>query len=77
MIDRPSSAFSHKSLRKCVTFQPLAPDVQCRMWTALAEVGLNVNEGSFAHEAEHTWTIDIETEVGRLMYLRMRRSRSR
>lgn len=60
---------SLKSLRKCLTLESLAPDVECRTWTALAEVGMNAIDGGFAHKPEHTWAIGIEKEVGSLVYL--------
>lgn len=61
----PLSLFlSLRALRTCLEFKTLTPDVECRAWTGLAEVGLRVINSGFTTSGEHVWANGIEAEVG-------------
>lgn len=36
-----------RSLRRCLAFPAIAPDIECHAWTSLAEVGMRVMESGF------------------------------
>ena len=54
------------SLRKCLALQGLPPEIECRAWTGLAEIGMKVIHGGFHENESHPWARDIEAEVGML-----------
>ncbi|OAX38109.1 hypothetical protein K503DRAFT_741672 [Rhizopogon vinicolor AM-OR11-026] len=55
---------SLRALRQCLALPALAPDVECRAWTNLAEVGMRVMENGFcAAEAGCDWAIGVDAEV--------------
>ncbi|EGO18936.1 hypothetical protein SERLADRAFT_418607 [Serpula lacrymans var. lacrymans S7.9] len=51
------------SLRRCLALKTLNPDVECRAWTALAEVGMKVVAGGFSQSDDYPWARGTETEV--------------
>lgn len=51
------------ALRKCLTLKALTPDLECRAWSALAEVGFRVVGGGFSTSADHMWANGVDTEV--------------
>jgi len=57
-----SLCLSLLSLRKCLTLV-LNPDVECRAWTAFAEIGMTVIGGGFHTSTEHPWAKGIDIEV--------------
>ena len=58
-----SLVLSLTALRKCLTFPALPPDIECRAWTGLAELGMRVISGGFSQSEEHDWARGIEQEV--------------
>ncbi|KAH7924786.1 hypothetical protein BV22DRAFT_1034747 [Leucogyrophana mollusca] len=64
-----SLCISQRSLRQCLGLKALNPDVECRAWTALAEIGMKVIEGGFSESDEHPWArgteIEVETAIGK------------
>lgn len=55
---------SLRALRQCLALPALAPDLECRAWTSLAEVGMRVMESGFcAAEAGCDWAMGIDVEV--------------
>ncbi|KAH7914523.1 hypothetical protein BJ138DRAFT_1143607 [Hygrophoropsis aurantiaca] len=58
-----SLCVSQHSLRQCLNLKALNPDVECRAWTALAEIGMKVIEGGFSENDEHPWAKGVELEV--------------
>ncbi|KAF9219378.1 hypothetical protein BS17DRAFT_740799 [Gyrodon lividus] len=54
---------SLKALRTCLELKTLTPDVECRAWTGLAEVGLRAIESGFSKSGEHDWANGLEAEV--------------
>lgn len=66
----PSLALSLAALRRCLALRSLDPDVECRAWTALAEVGMLVVGGGFSQRVEeHTWAQGVELEVCSMLLL--------
>ncbi|TBU25863.1 hypothetical protein BD311DRAFT_867198 [Dichomitus squalens] len=58
-----SLIISLAALRKCLTLPALPPDIECRAWTGLAELGMRVIGGGFSQSEEHGWARGIEQEV--------------
>ncbi|KAK0436222.1 hypothetical protein EV421DRAFT_1981243 [Armillaria borealis] len=58
-----SLCLSLLALRRCLTLPNLTPEVECRAWTALVEVGMLVIGGGFSQNDDHLWTRGIEIEV--------------
>ncbi|KAI9069691.1 hypothetical protein FKP32DRAFT_1586700 [Trametes sanguinea] len=58
-----SLILSLKALRKCLSLPALLPDIECRAWTGLAELGMRVIAGGFSQSEEHPWAHGIESEV--------------
>ncbi|OSD01133.1 hypothetical protein PYCCODRAFT_1468829 [Trametes coccinea BRFM310] len=58
-----SLVLSLKALRKCLSLPALLPDIECRAWTGLAELGMRVIAGGFSQSQEHPWANGIESEV--------------
>jgi hypothetical protein len=60
---------SLRSLRQCLSLPAIAPDIECRAWTSLAEVGMRVMESGFcSQEGECDWAVGIHAEVCQLLY---------
>ena len=53
------------ALRRCLLMRALSPEIECRAWTTLAQVGMQViGSRLFASSHErHAWARDIEAEV--------------
>lgn len=58
-----SLQLSLTALRKCLVFPDLTPEMQCRAWMGLAEVGMNVIGGGFTRDQRCVWARDVEAEV--------------
>ncbi|KAI0640309.1 hypothetical protein C8Q77DRAFT_1085911 [Trametes polyzona] len=58
-----SLVLSLTSLRKCLALPALPPDIECRAWMGLAELGMRVIAGGFSQSEEHEWARGIESEV--------------
>ncbi|KAH9830402.1 uncharacterized protein C8Q71DRAFT_785481 [Rhodofomes roseus] len=63
----PSLVLSLTALRKCLTLQGLSPEIECRAWTGLAEVGMKVISGGLSQDEGHPWAQGIEAEVEKAM----------
>ena len=63
----PSLMLSLTALRKCLTLPALSPEIECRAWTGLAEIGMKVISGGLSQSEDHPWASGIEAEV-RLLY---------
>ncbi|KAI0275428.1 hypothetical protein BC834DRAFT_852822 [Gloeopeniophorella convolvens] len=63
-INHPHALYlSLKSVRQCLALGTLSPEIECRAWAALAEIGMNVIDGGFSHHPDHAWAHGIESEV--------------
>jgi len=53
------------ALRRCLLMRALSPEVECRAWTTLAQVGLQVigSRLSASPHERHAWARNIEAEV--------------
>lgn len=69
----PSLMLSLAALRKCLTLSALSPEIECRAWTGLAEIGMKVISGGLSQSEDHPWANGIEAEV-RLLPLHGRKS---
>lgn len=58
-----SLVLSLTALRKCLALPALSPDIECRAWTGLAEIGMRVISGGMSQSEDHPWAKGIETEV--------------
>ncbi|KAI1791986.1 hypothetical protein LXA43DRAFT_1181381 [Ganoderma leucocontextum] len=58
-----SLVLSLAALRKCLKLPALPPDIECRAWTGLAELGMRVISGGFSQSDEHAWARGTESEV--------------
>ena len=58
-----SLVLSLRAVRKCLTLPALPPDIECRAWTGLGELGMRVISGGFSQSDEHVWAKGIESEV--------------
>jgi len=58
-----SSHLSLVAIRKCLTLNALNPDLECRAWSAMAEVGMRVIGGGFSASTDHMWATGVENEV--------------
>ncbi|KAL1950914.1 hypothetical protein VTO73DRAFT_63 [Trametes versicolor] len=58
-----SLVLSLSALRKCLELPALLPDIECRAWTGLAELGMRVIAGGFSQSEEYGWATGIEAEV--------------
>ncbi|KIJ64161.1 hypothetical protein HYDPIDRAFT_132789 [Hydnomerulius pinastri MD-312] len=54
---------SLRAFRTCLELKALTPDVECRAWTGLAEVGLTAIESGYSTSGEHEWANGLEIEV--------------
>jgi hypothetical protein len=64
----PSLCLSLCALRKCLTIPALSPEIECRAWTGLAEVGMRVIAGGLHENDEYPWARGIEMEVRNLFH---------
>ena len=60
-----SLVLSLTALRKCLALPALSPDIECRAWTGLAEIGMRVISGGISQSEEHVWAKGIESEVSK------------
>jgi len=51
------------ALRRCLALENLTPDIECRAWASLAEIGMMVIAGNFQENEEHIWARGIDAEV--------------
>lgn len=53
------------ALRRCLHMRALSPEIECRAWTTLAQVGLQVigSRLSASSHGCHAWARNIEAEV--------------
>jgi hypothetical protein len=58
-----SLSISLLALRRCLALPNLTPDIECRAWTSLAEVGTLVIAAGFNVNEDHAWAAGIENEV--------------
>ncbi len=58
-----SVCLSLLALQRCLNLPNLTPEVECRAWTALVEVGMLVIGGGFSQNDDHLWARGIEIEV--------------
>ena len=58
-----SIVLSLTALRKCLALPALSPDIECRAWTGLAELGMRVISGGLSQSEDHGWARGIESEV--------------
>lgn len=59
----PSICLSLCALRKCLTIPALSPEIECRAWTGLAEIGMRVIAGGLHENEDCSWAHGIEAEV--------------
>ncbi len=60
---RLSVQLSLAALRKCLSLPALSPEVECRAWTGLAEIGMSVISGGLSEDDDRPWAKGIEAEV--------------
>ncbi|KZT02078.1 uncharacterized protein LAESUDRAFT_662657 [Laetiporus sulphureus 93-53] len=58
-----SLTLSLSALRICLSMPALSPEIECRAWTGLAEIGMKVIGGGLSQNEEHMWAHGIEAEV--------------
>ncbi|KAK0209314.1 hypothetical protein DFS33DRAFT_1498375, partial [Desarmillaria ectypa] len=58
-----SLCLSLLALRRCLSLPNLTPEVECRAWTAIVEIGMLVIGGGFSQNEDHLWAKGIEIEV--------------
>ncbi|KZT18694.1 hypothetical protein NEOLEDRAFT_1246306 [Neolentinus lepideus HHB14362 ss-1] len=70
LVQPPTSRFHAQALclslaavRACLGLGALSPEVECRAWTALAEVGMGVVAGGFCGREGCEWASGVESEV--------------
>lgn len=56
------------ALRKCLALPALPPEIECRAWTSLAEIGMKVIHGDLHEKEEQSWATGIEVEVWNTTY---------
>lgn len=58
------------AIRRCLHMRALSPEIECRAWTTLAQVGLQVigSRLSASSHERHAWARNIEAEVRRTMH---------
>ncbi|TDL19376.1 hypothetical protein BD410DRAFT_752259 [Rickenella mellea] len=59
----PAVALSLAALRECLAVDGLAPDVECRAWTAFAEIGMATLRAGYYPDDESLVDRDLEVEV--------------
>ncbi|KAF9651557.1 hypothetical protein BDM02DRAFT_3090718 [Thelephora ganbajun] len=67
LLHDESLRLSVVALRKCVLMRALSPEIECRAWTTLAQVGLQVIDSrlSASSHERHAWARNMEAEVDR------------
>ena len=60
----PSLCLSLCAFRRCLTIPALSPEIECRAWTGLAEIGMRIIGGGLHESEECSWARGIEAEVG-------------
>ncbi|KDQ51183.1 hypothetical protein JAAARDRAFT_41451 [Jaapia argillacea MUCL 33604] len=70
LVHPPSHRFHIQSLfssltaiRKCISMDSLNLDIECRAWTAFAELGMNVVAGGLSEREYCSWAKGVEPEV--------------
>ncbi|KZT73388.1 hypothetical protein DAEQUDRAFT_721986 [Daedalea quercina L-15889] len=63
----PSLVLSLAALRKCLKLSGLSPEIECRAWTGLAEIGMKVISGGLSQSEDYPWAKGIEGEVEKAM----------
>ncbi|KAG7100224.1 hypothetical protein E1B28_001999 [Marasmius oreades] len=58
-----SLCISLLALRRCLQMPGLSPDIECRAWTAIVEIGMIALEGGFSLDEDHIWARNLEKEV--------------
>ena len=58
-----SLVLSLAALRKCLALPALSPQIECRAWTGLAELGMSIISGGFSQSEDHPWATGMESEV--------------
>ncbi|KAK7051469.1 hypothetical protein VNI00_004443 [Paramarasmius palmivorus] len=58
-----SLCISLLAIRKCLQVPNLSPDVECRAWTSLAELGMAVVGSGLSNDDDHIWAKGIENEI--------------
>lgn len=58
-----SLRLSLTALQKCIALESLAPDIECRAWIGLAEVGMKVIAGGLSQPSGPPWAKGVEKEV--------------
>ena len=56
---------SLNALRRCLAFSALSPEVECRAWTSLAEVGMRAIASGFCEDSQQEWAKGLEIEVSK------------
>ncbi|KAI0706088.1 hypothetical protein BC835DRAFT_1312173 [Cytidiella melzeri] len=62
-----SLVLSSHALRQCLSLPALSPEIECRAWCGLAEIGMRVIGGGFSEDERYPWARDVEAEVDRAM----------
>ncbi|KAI0348201.1 hypothetical protein BDW22DRAFT_1424406 [Trametopsis cervina] len=55
------------ALRKCLSLPALSPEIECRAWCGLAEIGMKAIDGGFTEDSSHMWARGIESEVDKAL----------
>jgi hypothetical protein len=65
LLHDESLRLSVVALRRCLHMRALSPEIECRAWTTLAQVGLQVigSRLSVSPHGRHAWARNIEAEV--------------
>lgn len=58
-----SLQMSLNALRRCLSLPALSPELECRAWTGVVEVGMRIIGGGLHEKDEHMWARGIEAEV--------------
>lgn len=58
-----SLVLSLSALRRCLSVSTLSPEIECRAWCGIAELGMRVIGGGYSEDEHHPWARDIEVEV--------------
>lgn len=59
----PSLCLSLCALRRCLDIPTLSPEVECRAWMGLAEIGMRVINGGLHESNDHPWARGIDADV--------------
>ncbi|KAJ7587169.1 hypothetical protein C8J56DRAFT_861483 [Mycena floridula] len=58
-----SLSVSLLAVRRCLKVPNISPDIECRGWTAVAELGMSVIGGGFHDSEDHPWAKGMPSEV--------------